>query len=272
MDFSKLGQAASESEDLTVNQSFERALPVEGLAFLRFVSYIELGRHEPKNPTHKPSLKAILEFELNHPKHMQDFDGEKVPHRISVRMNKGKTSKSGFRKLFNAMNKACGGGHTHFVQMLGKGMLGDVFHNTSGEGDSKKTYANLDNPDAGYTIRAPKQEDALSGTVVDVPIPEVHGEVKAFLWENPSVSDEDVVAMWNSIHIEGTREVEDAKTKEKKEISKNWIQELIMSNLDWEGSTTQALTQEHISIDEELVEEEVKKESEPEADEEISLD
>lgn len=249
MDFSKLGQAAAQSEDMTQNKSFERELPRAGVALLRFRDYIELGRHESLNPQYKPALKALLVFELNHPDHMIEIDGKKVPSTITVRMNKGATSKSGFKKLFNVMNAACGGDKQHFVQMIGQPFLGEIYHNSTGEGDKKKTYANLD-LEGAWSLKAPIQVDALTNKQTPIPVNELDGTPKVFLWENPSVSDEDVVSMWESLFIEGEREVEDAKTKEKKMVSKNWIQETIMKNLEWEGSTTQALTQEHISIDE----------------------
>jgi hypothetical protein len=54
--------------------------------------------------------------------------------------------------------------------------------------------------------------------------------------------------MWNSIYIEGTRDVEDKATKEVKKVSKNWIQEQIMKNLEWDNSKTQALTQEYVDL------------------------
>lgn len=248
MDFSKLGKAAAESEDMTQNKSFEREVPRVGVALLRFKDYIETGRHESKNAAHKPALKAILVFELNHPDHLIEIDGKKVPSTITIRLNKGSTSKSGFRKLFNVMNKAHGGEYQHFVEMLGLPFLGEIYHNTTGEGDTKKVYANLD-LDGAWSLREPIQIDALTNTQTPIPVTELHGDPKVFLWENSSISDEDVVTMWESIYIEGTREVEDAKTKEKKEVSKNWIQELIMKNIEWEGSTTQALTQEHITLE-----------------------
>jgi len=148
MDFSKLGSAAAESEDLTVNASFVRELPREGVALLRLREYIELGRHEPKNPTHKPALKVMLVFELSHPDHLIEIDGKKVPQSFTVRVNKGVTSKSGYRKLFNVMNRACGNKYNHFVQMINQPFLGEIFHNESGEGENKKKYANLDNEGA----------------------------------------------------------------------------------------------------------------------------
>ncbi|ASL24406.1 hypothetical protein vBAspPH44_23 [Alteromonas phage vB_AspP-H4/4] len=249
MDFSKLGSAAAASEDMTQNKTFEREIPVEGVALLRLLSYIELGRHESNNPAHKPALKAMLTFELNHPKHMIEIDGKKVPQQITVRLNKGMTAKSGFRKLFNVMNKAHGNKYNHFVQMIGLPFLGEVFHNTVGEGDKKQVYANLQD-DAGWSLKAPLQIDALSGTETPIPVAELDGTPKAFLWENDNISDEDVKAMWDSLFIEGEREVEDSKTKEKKTISKNWIQETIKKNIEWEGSVTQALVEEHVSLDE----------------------
>tara|TARA_R110000851_G_scaffold57574_7_gene134072 strand:- start:5488 stop:6321 length:834 start_codon:yes stop_codon:yes gene_type:complete len=249
MDFSKLGLAASESDDMTQNKSFERELPRAGVALMRLREYIETGRHESKNPTHKPALKAMLIFELSHVDHLIDIDGKKVPQTMIVRTNKGMTSKSGFKKLFNVMNAAHGGVFTHFTQMIGKSFLGEIFHNVSGEGDKAVTYANLDK-DGAWSMKAPVQVDALSNSSVPIPVRELDGLPRAFLWENPSIVDADVVTMWESLFIEGTREVEDKTTKEKKEISKNWIQETIMKNIEWEGSTTQALTQEHISLDE----------------------
>lgn len=249
MDFSKLGTAAAQSEDMTKNKSFERELPRAGVALLRLRDYIETGRHESNNPQHKPALKVMLVFELNHPDHLIEIDGKKVPSTLTIRLNKGATNKSGFKKLFNVMNAAHGGGYQHFVQMVGLPFLGEIYHNTAGEGDKKKTYANLD-LDGAWSLKAPVQVDALTNKQTPIPVTELDGKPKVFLWENPSISDEDVMSMWESLFIEGEREVEDAKTKEKKMVSKNWIQELIMQNLEWEGSTTQALTQEHITLEE----------------------
>lgn len=248
MDFSKLGTAAAQSEDMTKSQSFEREVPRAGVALLRLRDYIETGRHESANPKYKPALKAMLTFELNHPDHMIEIDGSKVPAIITVRMNKGATSKSGFKKLFNVMNAAHGNQYNHFVQMIGKSFLGEVFHNTVGEGEKKKTYANLDREGA-WSLKAPEQVDAITNTTTPIPVAELDGTPKVFLWENSGVEDSDIIEMWESLYIEGEREIDDSATKEKKTISKNWIQELIMENMEWEGSATQALTQEHITLE-----------------------
>ena len=241
MDYSKIGQAAAESEDLTVERKTTRELPRAGVALLRLVDYVETGRHEAKNPTHKPSLRVLLSFELSHPEHMIEIDGKKVPQKITVRVNKTYSDKGKYMPLFKAMNRALGGGLNHFVQMIDKPMLAQIYHN---EYEGKK-YANLD-IDGSWSFAEPLMKDPIAGTSTPVPVPEMYGKPKVFLWEADGMTDTQVVEMWESIFIEGTR-TDDAG----KEVSKNWIQETVMANIEWEGSTVQALTQEHISLDDE---------------------
>lgn len=252
VDFTKLGKQAAKTDDLTKNKDFTNEPPKEGLAFLRLIGYIELGRHESPNPKYKPALKTQLVFELSHKRHLIEMDGKKVPQKFILRLNKGATAKSGYKKVFNQMNKALGGGHTTFFEMMGKPLLGEIFHNITEKDGVSTTWANLDN-DGAFSFKAPVQEDAISGDVVQVPIPEVHNEMIGFLWENESLDDETYKTLWDSLYIEGTREVDDPNNKgQKMEKSKNWIQETIMKNLEWEGSTCQALTQEHVNLEDTL--------------------
>ena len=249
LDISKIGQAAAEAEDLSVDKKFDRELPKEGTAFLRLTGYVETGRHESNNPQHKPALRCLFFFELSHPKHSIDLgDGKKIPQTLIVRSNKGMTAKSGYKKMFKMMDSACGGGHTHFVQMIGKPMLGTIYHNKSEDG--KNTYVNLDR-DGAWSFQRPVMVDPIAETETPVPIPEMQTENRVFLWENEGMTDEQIKQMWDTIYIEGTREVEDKDTKEKVEKSKNWIQETIMNNMEWEGSRTQGIVIEHIDLDEE---------------------
>jgi hypothetical protein len=239
MDYSAIGQAVATSEDLTVERKTTREVPREGVALLRLVDYIETGRHEAKNPMHKPSLKVLLTFELSHPDHMIEMDGKKVPAKITVRVNKTYSDKGKYMPLFKALDRALGGGFKHIVQMIGKPMLGHIYHN---EWEGKK-FANLD-IDGSWSFKPATMDDPLSGTSTPIPVPELHGTPKVFLWEAEGMTDEQVTGMWDSIFIEGTR------TNEKgTEVSKNWIQETIMENIEWEGSTVQALTQEFVSLD-----------------------
>jgi len=243
LDFSKLGRTAATSDDQSVEKSFERELPKAGVALMRFIGYIETGRHAPKNPTYKPALNTQLIFELSHTKHLIDLDGKKVPQKFTLRLNKGMTAKSGYKKVFNMMNKALGGGHTHFFQMFGKPLLGTVYHNDNGkEGAEKRVYANLDDNGA-FSFRSCEKEDELTGEMSTIPVMEQINPSQGFVWENESFDDETYVAMWDSLFIDGTRTDKDGK-----EVSKNWIQEVIQSNMEWEGSTLQALTEEQLDI------------------------
>ena len=168
IDFASIGAAAVETDDLTVDKVFERELPRAGVALLRLREYVELGRHQPKNAEHKPSLETYLVFELNHPDHMQEFNGVAEPMTMKIRLNKGATAKSGYKKLFNVMNKACGGMHKHFISMINSAFLGEVYHNPS-KADPKKVYANLDLQGA-WSLKAPAQVDALTNTSVPIPV------------------------------------------------------------------------------------------------------
>jgi hypothetical protein len=247
LDLSKIGALAAAAEDLTQNKVFERELPKAGVAFFVLKDYIELGRHASSNPSHKPSHKAVLIFELNHPKHMIEIEGVKEPQLFMVRVGKGSTAKSGYRKLFAAMNAAYDNKFNHFVQMIGKPFLGELFHNVVGEDDKKQTYVNADFNGA-WSFKAPVQIDAITDTKTPIPIDPLKGEPRVFLWEPTGIEDDDIIGMWNSIYIEGTRDVEDKATKEVKKVSKNWIQEQIMKNLEWDNSKTQALTQEYVDL------------------------
>lgn len=236
IDFNKVGAEAAKVDDLTVDKEFERELPRAGVAMVRLVGYIETGKHTPTNPQYKAAYKCILIFELNHPDHLIELEGgEKVPQRSFIHLNKGTTAKSGYRKLFNVLNKACDNKYNHFVQMLGKGFLAEVSHNKVKD----KTYANL-HADGAWSFRKPVQQDVLTGASTPIPIPEATQDLLGFLWENDGIQDDDVKTMWDSLFIDGTKD--DGS-------SKNWIQETIMSNIEWEGSRTQSLTQEFIGLD-----------------------
>jgi len=249
-DLNKVQQAAAQQEDMTQSKAFERYLPPEGPVYLRLVEYIELGKFKPNNPTHKPSQKAILTFELFGKKYKrEDGEGKPIPATLQVRLNKGTTAKSGFRKLFNLMNAAHGGVFTHMAEMVGLEFKGRVYHNKDGE----TTYANLDK-DGAYSISAAvKEVEDDEGNIEEqkIIVPQPLSDLRLFLWENDALEDQDVIDMWDDLFIEGSHEEVDEKTKEKTVRSKNWIQDLIMTNLDWEGSRTQALTQEFVSLDDE---------------------
>ncbi len=244
INYSKLGNKATNSDNQSEDKVFERELPATGATLMRFVGYIETGRHASKKVKYKPSLQVKLIFELNTTKHLIEIEGKKVPQLFYISLPKGLTAASGYKKIFQQMNTACGGGKTHFFQMLGYPFMGTMYHNDNQKtGADHRVYANLDAQGA-YSFTKPEQEDAITEEIKKIPVAEVYGDITGFIWENEDVSDEEYVEMYDNLFIEGTKE------KDGKTVSKNWIQELIMSNLDWEGSTLQALVEETVSLDE----------------------
>lgn len=229
MAFDNIANAAAEADDLTENKSgggFEREVPREGPALLRLRDYIELGFFAPKNPKHKNTMRCLLTFELLHPDHMIEINGEKVPGIFTVRVNYAGTATSRYRKLFAKMNYT--GTKHHFAQMLGDAFLGTLKHKAVDPNDPKKgVYVNLDD-NGEWLIGAPRVVDPLTNETKEIPVPEMHGTSKLFLWENEGLSDDDIKECWNSIFIEGDN---DGK-------SKNWIQDTIKTNVAWEGSRT----------------------------------
>ena len=214
--------------------------PAEGIARARLVGYIETGIHEKnvgagKPPVQKPQVKLI--FELSGPNHQPKVleDGTKLPHRITVDENYSLNEKANFYKLFRRMNWK--GTATHMSQLLGEAFLVTIKHKVTGEGDKKRTYANI-RDDAGYTVQPPRYVDPLSNQPVEVPVDPPISALRLFVWNAPT---ELLKPMWDSLFIDGHRTVKDDKGVER-QVSKNWLQEDIVQNaLNFEGSALQAL-------------------------------
>lgn len=235
MSFADAVNKAAEQTDMNEAQAgggFERTLPAEGVVQLRLISYIETGVHEDEwKGQKKKKNKVTLQFELSGPKHppIELEDGRKIPQIISVSENIYLNEKANFYKLFKRMNHT--GEFKHMAQMLGQPFLGTVVHVTRGEGDNKRTYANL-RDDNGYTIRPPFFEDPISGDVTKLDVAPALTPQKCFLWDYPTKE------MWDSIFIDGQW---DAKKDDKgNEVqpakSKNFYQNAIKSATNFSGS------------------------------------
>ena len=241
LSISELAALAAETDDQTetsVAGDFERELIPEGPNFLRFVEYIETGKHPRKayQGKEKPPAESVrLTFECVHPKKSiieYEVDGvkKKRGQLITVRVSKSLSDKATFKKLFNAMTYGRDS-IKHFAQMLGEPFCGTIYHNKSKGTDGKEVvYANLNNSDGVYSISAPKHYDPLTDVTTDLTnhIPAPFAPVRIFLWNNPTK------ATWDSLFIDGTRTVKDGDKET--EVSKNWLQEQIMSALNYEGS------------------------------------
>lgn len=243
----ELAAMAADVEDQTETKAggdFERELIPEGMNFARFVEYIECGKHpqKPFQGKEKPDAEMLrITFELLHPKKSiieYEHDGvkKKRGQLITIRVKKSLSDKASFKKIFNAMTYGRDS-IKHMAQMLGEPFLVNVFHNKSKSADGTEVvYANLNNSDGVYSIGAPRHTDPLTGETTDLTkhIPEPFAPVRIFLWNNPTKET------WDSLFIDGTREVKDKDGNVTQE-SKNWLQEYILSAKNFNGSALMAL-------------------------------
>lgn len=218
----------------------------EGITPARLVDYIELGVQKRKafrGKEKKPVPHAIITFELLGKKHIKDIevDGKtiQIANRVSMTLPIMTDSRASFKKLFEKMRYGRDD-IKHMSQMLGEAFKVRVTHNVVGEKDDKRTYVNLTDSDGTYLIDHPysvTEEEDEYGEIIrkrkKLNVPEMISEPRMFLFDDPNS------IMWESIFIDGTREVSNDKG-ENKTVSNNWIQERIKSALNFEGSATQS--------------------------------
>lgn len=224
-------------ENQTEQKGGDYTPPAEGRCQLRLVGYVELGKHKGEYQG-KPKVndKVRLIFEVHgkkwEPTRLEN--GEIVPVRMSVNLNKSFTSKSGYYKLFLRMRDERTE-ISHMAQMLGEGFSGDIRHETNKE--TGKTFATLKDKEGAFTIRPPYRLDEEldedgqpTGELkkVMLKINDPIGEAKMFLWDN---ADEE---QWASIYIPGEY---DGK-------SKNTLQLEICKAVNFAGSLAEALATE----------------------------
>ncbi|MGK8202685.1 hypothetical protein ACRS8P_30340 [Burkholderia cenocepacia] len=202
--------------------------PAAGLARARFVGYFELGTHEEEFEGKKRDREKVdLVFELSGPNHEPTVQGGRtIPVRITVQETLDMSYGASFYELFDAMDRACGGGATHIAEMLGKPFIVEVFHRRSRDG--KTVYANLHGPN-GYNVKGTTVQATLSGQHIVVEVAPAITELKAFIWDIATAVD------WYGIHIPGEyperRGADGALIKPAR--SKNVIQEKIAAAKNW---------------------------------------
>lgn len=248
VDYSAIAVAAAEAEDQTQEVShvdFDNT-PEAGVTVGRLISYIELGKQDggEYQGKKKPDAdKVRIEFELLAPKNMIKFerDGKEVEagQIVSVTLKKSMSDKAKFKKLFNKLQY----GREeikHITQMLGEAFIITIYINEVEKDGKKRKYVNLDK-DGEFGISAPFQVDALTGQKTAYQIREHTAPIRAFLFDAPdAISDDDFRAMWDSLFIDGTRELkkQDGTTEQ---VSKNWLQEAILSAKNFQGSRLHSL-------------------------------
>lgn len=240
----ELANLAAQTEDQTEVQTsnFDNSPPEAGVTIGRFIEYIEIGKHSQNDYAGKPKPPADyvrVTFELLHPKKNiveYEHEGEKRirGEYITLKLTKKLGDKAKFKKLFNAMTYGRAD-IKHMAQMLGEAFVITIIHNTvkGTGGQPDKVYANIDK-DGAYMVGAPFVTDPLEGTKTEVPVREPIRPLRLFLFDNPTKET------WDSLFIDGTRKVK-KDGGEEVEVSKNWLQETIMSALNYEGSALQAM-------------------------------
>lgn len=251
-----IAQAAEEGVDAneTSKGGGGATPPAAGTCIATLVGYIELGRRTKKAFQGKGPDKSIRKakwiFELAggvNP-HTQTEEGVTIAKRITVTTwlpepGKKASEKSGFYKLFSAMNHAKDPNIKIPAQLLGKHFKVIVSQEKfTPPGGEEITYGSIGSAQEVYRI-SPAQIDLTdeagmpTGQVKLIPAPPVISELRVFLWDYASKP------MWDALFIDGEYE---AKVDDKGNItspakSKNVIQEEIKQANDWIGSPMQQI-------------------------------
>jgi hypothetical protein len=273
-DFKALANRAAKRSDQTQTKTGggEFTPPPAGTTVGRLVDYVEVGLQKSrpyKGKEKPPANKVYVTFELLGKAYVKEIesDGKKktIADRITVPLTLSLHEKSSFKKLFKKMVYGRQD-IEHMAQMIGEAFKITVVHNTVGEGKDKKVYANITDDEGNFLVGAPvNPEYDEDGNVVGskkLKVPDSISAERMFLWDEPT--DE----TWASIFIDGDKEVTD-KDGKKKTVSKNWLQNLITSALNFEGSPVQAFLEGSEELPEDPEELEETEEAEEELEEEI---
>lgn len=208
MDLNKIAalaeQAVAKGVDMTQSVAGgDYTPPPEGFANLRFVAYVELGKHEKLyKGVKKVENRVQLVFELSGKLYPVGENGE--PIRISIEENLSLNEKANFFKLFTRMNYS--GKAKHIAQLLGEAYRARVVHDKwTGKDGKEKITAQLRDA-TGYTIspprvEVPKMDDEGQPTgeveIRTVTVAPAISSLKCFLWDHADTEQ------WASLFIEG---------------------------------------------------------------------
>lgn len=207
-------------------------LPAEGMAFLRFFGYIELGKQKyvpKKGMAEKEAPRLKIGVELSGAKWpaRQTDEGLKPITMWLKELTLSQDDRSGFYKLM----KACTAGRndvTHFVQLLGNqaAFMAEIKHSED------KKYANIQMDTIRPAVNS--QFDPERGEQVHTPIhvQELRSPLRVFVWNNATP------AMFDSLYIPGQLDEkrDDAGNVTKPAKSRNVFQEKIRGALNLETS------------------------------------
>lgn len=200
---------AEQGIDQSVTQSggnFADVLLPRGTYFGRFMEYIELGKKIPMHmgkPTGKP---AVMNVRLGFIVYTPDGSIKRInPFPMAV----SSFEKAKFKQVFDKMNYD--GTLKHMAQRLGQAFMFEVEQYTSKAGKTSNTIDFL-------SLRTLPRFDPQTGQAVELPALDEAG-LRLFLFDNPTKET------WDSLYIE----------------KNNFLQEDILSAVNYEGSPLQQL-------------------------------
>lgn len=200
---------AEQGIDQSVTQSggnFADVLLPKGTYFGRFMEYIELGKKIPMHmgkPTGKP---AVMNVRLGFIVYTPDGSIKRInPFPMSI----SSFEKAKFKQVFDKMNYD--GTLKHMAQRLGQAFMFEVEQYTSKAGKTSNTIDFL-------SLRTLPRFDPQTGQAVELPALDEAG-LRLFLFDNPTKET------WDSLFIE----------------KNNFLQEDILSAVNYEGSPLQQL-------------------------------
>ncbi|MCY1708371.1 hypothetical protein [Pannonibacter sp. SL95] len=241
IDFKALAaQAATMSDQTQDNTPQFDDIPPAGFTVGRLIEYIEFGKQKQKPYKGKekpPALVARIVFELLGPKNLTEYQDEAGNKQIrsqtlALTLAVKTSDKAKYKKLFMKMRRGRAD-IKHMAQMLGEAFVLQIFHNVKESEGKKFTYVNLDE-NGEYGIGAPVKNDPLTGESEVLNVKPNIREMRLFLFEIPTKET------WASLFIEGTKERknEDGSVTN---VSKNWLQERILSATNFSGSALEAM-------------------------------
>lgn len=234
--FANAAAAAAEEHDYNTPSDTGGFVFPEGPVLLRYVGYVEIGKHEREyKGTKKQVDYAYHIFEAFSKNVSPREDGE--PQLFIERTTISGSDRSRYFKLFRLMNTD--GSARVFPQLLGNAYRATVRHNKRED----RTYANLTNEDGAYTISEPVQvqEDFDTGEIKrrKIKVPEATAPLRCLIWNHPDKEQ------WDSLFIDGMwdERKDDAGNVTKPAQSKNFYQEKIKAATNYPGSKVQEIAE-----------------------------
>ena len=216
-------QAAAVGPDMTEVKSggASKAFSL-GTAFATLVGYIEFGNHaqefngKPKAPALEVQLLwALTGTAMDGTKYCNDDGSPYIYRQYSFSISQNEKAKA--HLLFKKLNWK--GTATHFAQLLGNSYLIPMAEEAKSKAEP---LVKVVRPQFAGVL---PPRDMITGA--EYPVPPVARELyRLFLWDFPTVEG------WNSLHIEGKNDNGE---------SKNFVQQKLVSALNFEGSALQSM-------------------------------